>query len=549
VDICALGTHGAVIPTVVLLREDGSHVFGESADRRAVTEPSRVARQFKRRFGDSIPLLLGGTPCSPEVLTAWLITHVMSEVSSRQGGPAAALCITHPANWGPFKTDLLQHAVRLAGVTCPVTYASEPAAAAVNFGQSQRLDPGMRVAVYDLGGGTFDAAVLENTRTGFELLGHPEGIERLGGVDIDAAVFQHVADVLGDSLMDLDENEPSLVAAMSRLRQECTAAKEALSSDTDVTIPVLLPGLTTEVRLTRAELEEKLRPALYGSVEALRRALVSASVEAADLEAILLVGGSSRMPLIAQLVTAEFGRPVMVDDHPKHGVALGAAWLACAAMAEVHDELTDRGASSPFRSGALGPETAAPTGQEPTGQEPRDTQEPDRHPDATEAVEQVRRIASGSPAAPGSVTVPAQVTASTAAGQGEPGRRALRRRLAIAGAAVLATGVVGAGALFATLLRTDTAGPVTVPSRTHSATLSASAPSTSAVMAEPAPMPTGASQAASGGQARPGVVRAKASARQTSQTPPEVTGTTTSVPLKPPPISHAPPLSPPRGAP
>jgi len=372
VDICSLGTHGAVIPSVVLLREDGSQLFGESAERRAVTESTRLAREFKRRFGDSTPLLLGGTPCSPEVLTAWLLAHVIAEVTTRQGETPAALCITYPANWGSFKTDLLRHAIRLAGVTCPVTYATEPVAAAVYFGHGQRVAPGKRVAVYDLGGGTFDAAVLECTPTGFEILGHPEGIERLGGVDIDAAVFHHVVEVLGKPVMDLDENDPRSVAAMSRLRQECTAAKEGLSSDTDVIIPVLLPGVNTEVRLTRAELETKMRPALHGSVEALRRALASASVEPADLEAILLVGGSSRMPLVAELVTAEFGRPVMVDDHPKHGVALGAAWLASAALDAASSCLqglagADSVGSGAARASAVEPRTAERTTQEGEG--------------------------------------------------------------------------------------------------------------------------------------------------------------------------------------
>src|SRR5690606_33607130 len=106
------------------------------------------------------------------------------------------------------------------------------------------------------------------------------------------------------------------------------AAKETLSSDTDVTIPVLLPVGSSEVRLTRAELEAMVRPSLRGSVEALRRALRTAEVPPDQLHSVLLVGGASRMPIVAQLVGAELGRPVAVDAHPKHAVALGAAYLA-----------------------------------------------------------------------------------------------------------------------------------------------------------------------------------------------------------------------------
>jgi sugar (pentulose or hexulose) kinase len=94
------------------------------------------------------------------------------------------------------------------------------------------------------------------------------------------------------------------------------------------TIPVVLPDLRTEVRLTRAELEDRIRPALLATIETLRRALRSAQVEAGDLDAVLLVGGSSRIPMVAELVADALGRPVAVDVHPKHAVALGAARLA-----------------------------------------------------------------------------------------------------------------------------------------------------------------------------------------------------------------------------
>src|SRR5690606_28090011 len=141
--------------------------------------------------------------------------------------------------------------------------------------------------------------------TGFEILGQPEGIERLGGIDFDAAVFNHVTKALGGKLDELDEDDPATIAAVARLREECVEAKEALSSDTDASIPVLLPNIATEVRLTRAELEAMVRPALHSTIEALRRALRSADVTPEQLHSVLLVGGSSRMPLVAQLVGAE----------------------------------------------------------------------------------------------------------------------------------------------------------------------------------------------------------------------------------------------------
>jgi hypothetical protein len=336
-EVASLGSRAAVIPSVVLLREDETVLTGETASRRGLSEPHRVSREFKRRLGDPTPILLAGTPYSAEALMAALLRSVVSDVTQREGGPPSRLCISHPANWGPYKKDLLGQAVRMAdlplapagpGAGQPVVFTTEPEAAAVFYANQQRVEPGAIVAVYDLGGGTFDAAVLRKTAAGFEILGQPEGIERLGGVDFDAAVFNHVSRALGGKLTELNEDDPGAVAAVGRLREECIEAKEALSSDTDVSIPVLLPNLSTEIRLTRAELEAMVRPALHNTIEALRRALRSANVTPEQLHSVLLVGGSSRMPLVAQLVGAELGRPVAVDAHPKHAIALGAAWLA-----------------------------------------------------------------------------------------------------------------------------------------------------------------------------------------------------------------------------
>lgn len=327
-EIASLGGKAAVIPSVVLRREDETFLTGDPANRRGLTEPHRLSREFKRRLGDTTPILLAGAPYSAEALTARLLRAVIEDVAEREGEKPGWICISHPANWGPYKKDLLGQAVRLAGVDVPVTQTTEPEAAAVFYSQQQRIDAGAVVAVYDLGGGTFDAAVLRKTTTGFEILGQPEGIERLGGIDFDAAVFAHVGRALGGALSELDEDDPAVVAAVARLRDECVAAKEALSSDTDTAIPVLLPALTTEVRLTREELEEMVRPPLHDTIAALGRALDSAGVEPEELHSVLLVGGASRMPIVAQLVGAELGRPVAVDAHPKHAVALGAAWLA-----------------------------------------------------------------------------------------------------------------------------------------------------------------------------------------------------------------------------
>jgi molecular chaperone DnaK len=327
-EIEPLGTRAAVVPSVLFLGEDGVALTGDAANRRAATEADRVAREFKRRIGDSTPLVIGGVPYHAEALVAKLLRWVVDKASQAQGGSPERLAITYPASWGPYKQDAFAQAVRMADVG-DVMMLTEPQAAAICYAQAERIDVGSTVAVYDLGGGTFDAVVLRKTQTGFDLLGTPEGIERMGGVDFDEMVFAHVKQALHDGAMEqLDPADPVTLASVRRLRQECVDAKEALSSDTDVSIPVLLPQLRAEVRLVRSEFEAMIRPAVSDTILVLRRAMRSAGVEPKDLSAVLLVGGSSRIPLVAQMISAEFGRPVALDAHPKHTTALGAALAA-----------------------------------------------------------------------------------------------------------------------------------------------------------------------------------------------------------------------------
>ena len=327
--ISSLGRRAPTIPSVVFIRDDDTFLTGDAAERRAATEPERIVREFKRRLGDPTPLIVAGAPHSPESLTAKLLADMVAAVAQTEGGPPDQIVVTHPANWGRYKVELLTEAVTLAGLDLSnVSFITEPEAAAVSYAAQERVDPGEIVAVYDLGGGTFDAAVLRRTDNGFSLVGRPEGIERLGGIDFDAAVFSHVTMSLGDVFANIDPEDPAALAAVARLRRDCVDAKEALSSDTDATIPVLLPNHQTEVRITRGEFESLIRPVLMDSIGAMRRAVNSAGLQLDDVSRILLVGGSSRIPLVSLLISSELARPVAVDTHPKHTVAIGAAYAA-----------------------------------------------------------------------------------------------------------------------------------------------------------------------------------------------------------------------------
>ncbi|WP_018332925.1 Hsp70 family protein [Actinomycetospora chiangmaiensis] len=355
-EIVALGSQSASVASVLYLgapEQDGSEPFlvGEAAERRAHAEPDRVVRQFKRRVGDDVPLVVGDAVHTAQDLAARMARWVVDKVAAREGGPADLVAITHPASWGDHKRELLAGALRDAGLTS-ITFLPEPQAAAVAYAAKERVEVGGTVAVYDLGGGTFDSAVVRRTAAGFELPGRPEGIEQLGGVDFDDRVFSHVLTGLGAAFDDIDPEDPDVVSAVTRLRRECVEAKEALSADTAVSIPVMLPSLRTTVRLTRHEFEAMIRSSLDHTVAALRRTVESASLTPEDLQAVLLVGGSSRIPLVAQMVSEDLGRPVAVDTDPKTAIAVGAVLTIAPRPEPVRRAATSRAAVEPLANAA-----------------------------------------------------------------------------------------------------------------------------------------------------------------------------------------------------
>ncbi|WP_394249890.1 Hsp70 family protein [Arthrobacter pityocampae] len=325
--ILPLGSRSAAVPTVVYLGADGTRLVGEAAERRGATQPDGVSREFKRRMGDDVPLLVGGRPVLPQQLVAAVVSWVVGVATEREGGAPDVVTLTHPAAWGEHRTDLLRHALAEVGVG-DVVLLTEPEAAALAYASRERVPAGSTLAVYDLGGGTFDATVLRKTDADtFTVLGTPQGLERLGGADFDQEIFDHV---LGSPDLPPIESEPTpeVLAALARLRKECAEAKEALSSDSEATVSVMLPGAHSQVRLVRSEFEAMIEPALEDTLVTLRAALENAGVRAEELAAILLIGGSSRIPLVAQLLSEEFDRPLAIDVDPKASVALGAAFAA-----------------------------------------------------------------------------------------------------------------------------------------------------------------------------------------------------------------------------
>ena len=321
-----LGDQAVVAPAVAAVRPDGSIVTGDAAERRAVSQPAQVARGLKRRLGDPEPVRLGDVSYPVATLLGAQLHDVVVRASEREGAPPERIVLSHPATWTPTRRGRFEEVARAAGLDAPLLVTDAEAAA--RYAAPGRVRDGGVVAVYDLGGGGFEATVVRAGPGGPEILGAPEGTDVLGGADIDEAILSYVDDAVGGALARLDLDDARTAVALARLRQDCVLAKETLSVDTEAVIPVFLPGRHFEIRLNRTTFEQMLRAPIESTLDALSHAVRSAGLAPADVDAVLLVGGSTRIPMVARMVAREFGRPLLEGVHPVHAVALGAATLA-----------------------------------------------------------------------------------------------------------------------------------------------------------------------------------------------------------------------------
>jgi molecular chaperone DnaK len=353
---------GVVIPSVVYATPGGRLLTGAAAEHAARSggDSSRLARGFKRRLGDPTPLVLGGAAYSPAALMAAQLRDVLGHVTRVEGEPPDSVVLTCPAIWGPYRREHFAEVPRLANI--PSTQLiTEPEAAATHYSVERTLGDGAVVAVYDLGGGTFDTTILRMRPGGMEILGTPEGIEHLGGIDFDETVLAHVDERLDGAISALDRTDPVQAAALAEARARCVRAKETLSTEPDVELTVPLPSGPRRLTITRLQLNDMIRPSVRLTTDGLRRTISSAGLRPEDLSAILLAGGSSRIPLVQQFVHEEFGKPVRAALHPKFTVALGAAATAASSAQEPTLRLTpvSRPGGLPRRTAATG----APVGR------------------------------------------------------------------------------------------------------------------------------------------------------------------------------------------
>ncbi|TPW76687.1 Hsp70 family protein [Schumannella sp. 10F1B-5-1] len=324
-----LGTRAAqlspllVEPSVAFCSADGTILTGQAALRAAQDDPTRLVRGFKRRVGDPTPIIVGGVGFAPEALMAAQLRDVVARLTELQGQAPDRVVLTCPAAWGPYRREQFSHIAALSGVAVD-EIVTDPVATATHVSRDRGLDEGAIVAVFDLGGRTFDATVLRRGADGLEVLGSPEGVEHLGGDDFDDAVRGLLDQRVGGRISALDAARPDDAATLAAIDEACTSAKEALSVREDTVVLLPFADADQSITLTRADLERAIRPSIGLAVAALLRTIDSAGIDAEAVSTVILAGGSSRIPLVAEEVAA-LGRPVAATHHPKFTVALGAA--------------------------------------------------------------------------------------------------------------------------------------------------------------------------------------------------------------------------------
>jgi molecular chaperone DnaK (HSP70) len=319
--------HRYSVPSSVLLTKGGERVVGYAAERRKATRPGHYQEQFKRALGRE-RVLLGDAEVRPEELVAEVIAFLRRE-AEHTGAPATEAILTIPASYEQHRRDLMLEAAAAAGFARTRPLLEEPVAAAF----AREATPANElVLVYDLGGGTFDAALVELKRGKPTVLGF-DGLDDVGGANFDRAIERDLAEHAGPALQQAlaqlastDEAERT-VAQRAELtaRDFCRRLKHDLSRLQVVDDTLLLPGEAIEYELTRDRLEELLAADLDRTARCCDDLVERCERRWEDVDGIVLVGGTCRLPFVGERLRTQFARPLQHVSDPELAVCLGAA--------------------------------------------------------------------------------------------------------------------------------------------------------------------------------------------------------------------------------
>ena len=321
-------------PTVVF-KQDNGLVVGAVADNLSMLEPGKSCRHFKRIITEDAPVYLGDAQYQVTDLIAATLAHMRSIAERLIGGMATDAVITHPATYQPFLVDKLKQAAYNAGFD-NVDLIPEPVAAAHSFfhdklltGKLEEFKVGDKLAVYDLGGGTFDASLYEIQYDGnYQILHEVVGDDRCGGIDFDRSLLRYVREQCGselDPFFDGQSTTPKILRTRQYINEEIIRIKHSLSVvDKDYFIPSSATDCP-DVLLTRPQYENLIRPYADRTIELLNTLLKSAGVQTNQLAGVILIGGSSRTPLVSQLIESELKTRTLKVPDPDLAVCRGAA--------------------------------------------------------------------------------------------------------------------------------------------------------------------------------------------------------------------------------
>jgi len=310
-------------PSVVAFQKDGERIVGQVAKRQAVTNADRTIMSIKRKMGTSEKVTIDGKAYTPQEISAMILTKLKQDAESYLGETVTQAVITVPAYFNDSQRQATKDAGKIAGLEV-LRIINEPTAAALAYGVS---DTGKKVMVYDLGGGTFDVSILDIDDGVFEVLS-TNGDTHLGGDDFDQAIINYLLDEFKKTEgVDLSTDK----MAMQRLKEAAEKSKIELSGVTtsNINLPFITADQTgpkhLDLTLTRAKFDELTSDLVEATMGPVRSALQDSGLQIGQIDKVLMVGGSSRIPAVQDAVKKLIGKEPFKGINPDECVAIGAA--------------------------------------------------------------------------------------------------------------------------------------------------------------------------------------------------------------------------------
>ena len=325
-------------PSVVAFTKDGERLIGQVAKRQAVTNPDRTVISIKREMGTTYKVKIDGKDYTPQDISAMILSKMKETAESYLGETVTQAVITVPAYFNDSQRQATKDAGRIAGLDV-LRIINEPTAASLAYGLDK--EENQKILVYDLGGGTFDVSILDIGDGVFEVLS-TNGNTRLGGDDFDQRIIDYVAEQFKkENGIDLKQDR----IAAQRLKEAAEKAKIELSGTTtaNINLPFITADATgpkhLDITLTRAKFDELTSDLVEATVEPMRKALKDAGLSVDQLNKVILVGGSTRIPAVQEAVKKVTGKEPFKGINPDECVAIGAAIQGGVLGGEVKDVL------------------------------------------------------------------------------------------------------------------------------------------------------------------------------------------------------------------